>query len=279
MNTACWVDGRPEQRLSTLDRGLHYGDGLFETLAVRDGHITMLQRHIERLREGCRRLSIPAPDVELLQVEVQTAAKNCTRAVLKLIVTRGNGGRGYRPPAAPEPMRILLRYPWPEYLDSWRQQGVHLRVCATRLGRNSRLAGLKHLNRLEQVLARMEWQDSDRIQEGLMLDEEGLVIEGTMTNVFVSRTPGTLATPDLQHCGVAGLMRAYILEQAEAAGLDVRVGRLTLAELLDAREIFLCNSLIGVWPVSAIDDRIYEIGPLTRRAQQWTDAAMTGACG
>jgi 4-amino-4-deoxychorismate lyase len=144
---------------------------------------------------------------------------------------------------------------------------VTLRVCATRLGRNSRLAGLKHLNRLEQVLARTEW--ADEAQEGLMQDEEGLVVEGTMSNVFMVHADGRVLTPRLDRCGVAGVMRRHLLEKAETEKLAIGVVDLVLTDFAQAREIFLCNSLIGVWPVARLGETAYPDRTLTRRFQQW----------
>ena len=272
MSTRCWIDGVAADTLPVLDRGLHYGDGLFETLAVKDGHIGLLQSHLERLQEGCTRLGLPMPSVETLDTELHTAAAGEALAVLKLMITRGEGGRGYRPPAETRPRRILLRYPWPEYPAAWSQDGARVRICDMRLAEQPRLAGMKHLNRLEQVLARAEWNEADGYQEGLMLDAGSRVVEGTMTNVFAASREGGLLTPDLSRAGVAGVMRRHILERAAAAGIHVRVTELSLAELMQAHEIFLCNSLIGVWPVAELDGHSYAVGSVTRQAQRWADA-------
>ena len=267
MTTVCWIDGQPAQGLPLTDRGLHYGDGLFETLAVKDGRILRLGMHLERLSEGCSRLGLPAPDGRQLQQELDVAAQGQAKAVLKLMVTRGSGGRGYRPPVAAHATRVLLRYPWPDHPAAWAEQGIELRICRTRLGLNPDLAGLKHLNRLEQVLARAEWSEGP--QEGLMLDTEDRVIEGTMTNVFGSPEPGELVTPDLRRAGVAGVMRRHILEQARQAGVKVAVRDISLAELMEQREIFVCNSIAGIWPVCRIDTRSYRLGSMTQMARQW----------
>jgi 4-amino-4-deoxychorismate lyase len=273
MNPACWVNGEATAMLPAADRGLQYGDGLFETFAVKDGHIGLLRYHLERLTEGCGRLGIPKPSLETLAVELETAAKDTPRAVLKLILTRGSGGRGYRAPPDAVPSRVLSRYPWPDYPASWSEQGVRLRVCDIRLAEQPRLAGLKHLNRLEQVLARSEWRDADGYQEGLMLDPAGLAIEGTMSNVFAAPREGVLLTPDLGRCGVAGVMRRHVMDRARAEGVQVQVTDLLLAELMQCREIFLCNSLMGVWPVAELDWCNYRVGPMTRRAQAWAEAS------
>ena len=270
MKPAAWVNGEPAETLRLADRGLQYGDGLFETLAVIDGRVRRLQLHLDRLRDGCGRLHLPLPDEALLRKEIQQAAEGEPHAVLKLMLTRGSGGRGYRPPDPAVVTRLLFRHPWPDYPASWSTDGIELRICTTRLAVGSPLAGLKHLNRLEQVMARSEWDEG--AQEGLMLDAEGRVVEGTMTNLFASPAEGWLVTPDLSRSGVAGVTRRHILARAEAEGLRVEIRDLSLEQLLDSREIFVCNSIAGVWPVSRIAERHYAVGAMTRRAQGWAVA-------
>lgn len=272
MSQDCWIDGVPAVALPVQDRGLQYGDGLFETFAVKDSRICLLDLHLQRLAEGCGRLGLIMPPQDTLRAELQMAAAGVTRAVLKFILTRGSGGRGYRPPAEAATRRVLSRHPWPEYPAAWSEHGVRIRICDMRLAAQTRLAGIKHLNRLEQVLARAEWNDADGFQEGLMLDLEGRVIEGTMSNVFASPGEGVLLTPDLSRCGVAGVMRRHIIEQAAKAGIQVQVAAVPLGELQQAREIFLCNSLLGVWPVAALAGKNYPVGPMARQALQWAAA-------
>ncbi|HKJ75680.1 MAG TPA: aminotransferase class IV, partial [Gammaproteobacteria bacterium] len=138
------VDGKESDRLDVRDRGLQYGDGLFETLAVRDGRPRRWSAHLERLEVGCQRLGIPVPDQDVLGRDAERCCAGHVRAVLKLLVTRGSGGRGYRPPAEPRPRRILMTSPWPEYPDDHWAEGVRLRYCDTPLGVSPALAGLKH---------------------------------------------------------------------------------------------------------------------------------------
>jgi len=250
------IDGIPAVVVPAADRGLQYGDGLFETIAVVDGRPCLWDRHLARLRAGCVRLAIPLPDPDLLQAEVLALAKGQGRAVLKLTVTRGEGGRGYRPPHPARPRRILRLHPWPDHPPAWRSAGVRVRYCRTRLGHQPLLAGLKHLNRLEQVLARAEWDDPD-IGEGLMLDLDGTVVEGTQTNLF-ALTAGRLVTPLLDRCGVNGVVRQVVIETAWMQGLAVEEARLTPAELAQADALFLASSLAGLWPVRELDGRVLD---------------------
>ncbi|UVE19247.1 aminodeoxychorismate lyase [Pseudomonas sp. LS44] len=259
-----WVDGCPSETLPVQDRGLAYGDGLFETIGVKNGQPLLLARHLSRLKEGCARLALPC-DVDLVHSELLRFCALIGEGVAKLIVTRGDGVRGYAPSVSAQARRILQASPWPDYPAKNAEHGVRLFSCQTRLAEQPLLAGLKHLNRLEQVLARAEWQDFEHA-EGLMLDVSGRVIEGVFSNLFLIKD-GILATPDLQRCGVAGVMRAELLAQCSARGITAVVRDISYAELLDADEIFLCNSLYGIWPVRALLDHDWPVGSLTRKLQ------------
>src|SRR5690606_29721918 len=214
------INGQTETAVPATDRGLQYGDGLFETLAVRAGEPRHLARHMARLRAGCARLALGFDAFDTLQQEIIQLAADQPRAVIKVLVTRGSGARGYRPPAHPACTRIVSRHPWPDYPAHWQQQGIRLRLCALRLGLNPALAGLKHLNRLENILARAEWNDADS-PEGVLCDTAGRVIGGTMSNLFLVRN-GVLLTPRLEQAGVAGITRQRVLETAARLGLPAR---------------------------------------------------------
>jgi len=177
------INGELNETLSAQDRGLHYGDGVFETIAVNKGNLLCWDKHYERLQFGCQILDFACPAKELLQNEAQQVISDA-KEVLKIILTRGAGGRGYNPPKQITPTRIVANYPWPDYSDKQVKEGVKVRICDFRLGFNPKLAGIKHLNRLEQVLARNEWTDMG-IAEGLMLDQNDNIIEGTMSNIFM----------------------------------------------------------------------------------------------
>ena len=263
--TRAIINGQMTDCVASTDRGLLYGDGLFETIAVLEGEPGHWQQHLQRLRAGCARLGIEPVDELLLAEECRQLVDGVGRAVVKIIVTRGSGGRGYRVPARPLPTRILQLHDWPEFSVLCAQQGVAVRICDIRLGHNPRLAGIKHLNRLEQVLARQEWDDTG-IMEGLLLDSESNLVEGTMSNLFLVRD-GLLLTPDLQRCGVAGIMRSQLLERAGQISINAESCQLGMVDLHEAEEVFICNSLIGIWPVISIDDRKYTRGIITSRLQ------------
>lgn len=259
------IDGRRATRVPVDDRALQYGDGLFETLAVADGRVRLLPLHLARLTEGCRRLRLAVPSVDLLSGELDRLARGQARAVIKLVITRGSGQRGYAPPSPAQPRRMLGRFAWPVWPRSHYTRGVAVRICQTRLGLNPGLAGIKHLNRLEQVMARAEWRGG-RWQEGLMLDIDGRVVCGTMSNVFAVRD-GCLETPTVTRCGVAGVMRSLLRREAARLGLHCEERDLDLDTLAAADELFLTNALIGLWPIRRLGTLELRRGPVTRSLQ------------
>jgi len=242
----CLVDGEERDRLSVFDRGLQFGDGLFETIAVVEGTPALWRRHLRRLSMGCEQLGIEMPDPELLEREAAALLGDGRNAVLKILVTRGRSQRGYRPPAASRSTRILESLPW----DGPAAAPAALAVvtCRQRLGQQPGYAGLKHLNRLEQVLAQREFDSG----EGLMLDSEGFVVEGTASNLFLV-FEGELHTPLIDRCGVAGVVRQLVLEVARRRNRPVVVRRIRPEELGEAEGLFLTSSLLGVVPVARLD--------------------------
>jgi len=260
---ATLVNGKARDHISVKDRGLHYGDGLFETIAIYNNKPVLWDRHIARLTLGCDRLKIPRPDKSQLFEEASGLLHGIEKGVLKVIYTRGCGERGYQLPKTVEPMRVLQRRSWPEYSQQNKTDGVSIRLCATNLGHNITLAGLKHLNRLEQVMARTEWQDYSQVFEGIMLDLEQNVISGTMSNVFFVQN-NTLITPDLTKCGIKGVIRDLVLETLDKLKITHSVRKVGIKELYCADEIFITNSLIGVWPVNQFNEFQYAVGPITK---------------
>jgi 4-amino-4-deoxychorismate lyase len=259
------VNGR-KGRLDPLDRGLQYGDGLFETMAVRDGYARFVDWHLERLAEGANRLALPIPERDRVLGQI-AAAWPKGQGIVKLIWTRGPAGRGYRPPAQVEPTCIAAGFEWPAWPAAAWSEGIRLRLCRTRLARNPVLAGVKHLNRLEQVLARAEWDD-ERIAEGLMLDTMGQVISGTQSNVFAV-IAGRIVTPTLDQCGVAGVMRRAFCDWSARRGCAVAERSLLPEELETATEIFVTNALIGAWPVRELEQRRLPAGSQATEFNSW----------
>ncbi len=264
---AAWVDGVPAHQISVFDRGLHFGDGLFETIACLRGRLRFLTLHLERLAAGCSKLGISPPPMEELRHELEVLAQPVERALVKLLVTRGPAlVRGYGVTGREKATRITLRYPWPPENGSWGQDGVQVRIATLRLGEQPMLAGLKHSNRLEQVLARAEWSNPD-IAESLLFSSSGKLVSGTMTNVFLVQD-SRLRTPRVDRCGVAGVMRRVVLREASRAGIDCEECDLSAEDLHRAEEVFLTNARIGIWPVRSLEGKLLVHGPVTRRVQQ-----------
>ncbi|MDD2739818.1 MAG: aminodeoxychorismate lyase [Methylomonas lenta] len=267
------LNGERRHCVDVSDRGFQYGDGVFETIAVYQGKPLFLQQHLDRLSAGCQRLLIPCPEQDQLKAEVKQLCEGADTAVLKIIVTRGSGGRGYRQPDTIVPTRLLSLHPFPEYPANFQTTGVVLRFCQQRLASNPMLAGIKHMNRLEQVLARAEWQD-DAVQEGLMLDYEGHVVEGTMSNLFFVKD-GVLYVPLLTYCGIVGIVRQKVVSLAQYNQIGVVEKQFDKTSVLEADEVFVTNSVIGIWPVKQLDQQCFKVGRITRRMQQWYAEART----
>lgn len=261
MTAAVLVNGvspdDPLHAIAVEDRGLQYGDGVFESALLARGRVRFLELHLRRLALGCERLGIVPPDPALLRSDVQRLSGSAERGVLKIVVSRGIGPRSYRPSARSKTTRVVALYPAPLQPAT---SGLALRWCETRLGRNARLAGIKHLNRLEQVLAQAEWHD-ETIAEGLMLDTEGELVSATASNVFVVRA-GALVTPNLRFCGVLGIMRGEVLRMAKELGIAVSEEPLWPHDVEAASEVFITNSVRGIRSAA-------ELGPL-----RWADSPV-----
>jgi 4-amino-4-deoxychorismate lyase len=269
MRCTVLINGRPIHWIDCADRGFQYGDGLFETISIYDGVPLFLSKHIDRLAEGCRRLAIELPERNQIAAEAEMLCRSVDEGVLKIQVTRGKGGRGYRCPNDSNSTRVLSVHPSPNYPPELKRNGIKARVCKTRLGINPRLAAIKHMNRLEQILATREWDDP-RIHEGLMLDTDNCVVEGTRSNLFLVKN-GRLLTPKIDRCGVAGIVRALVIEQAQVHDIKVALTRITIDDLLDADELFLTNSIIGYWPITELENIHYPSGTVTQQIGHWID--------
>ncbi|WP_086480477.1 aminodeoxychorismate lyase [Oceanospirillum sanctuarii] len=248
------INGIPDQNLPLTDRGLAYGDGVFETFRLIDGEVLLFDRHWQRLSESLKRLNIPLP---LTEAELKTGFKTVISdgvGVAKLIVTRGSGGRGYRVPDQPDSQWILQGFPLPESNSDHYLSGVGVRSCELKLSDQPVLAGMKHLNRLEQVMARSEWQDE--YFEGLLFSQTGALIEATMANLFIIQG-SQLLTPKLDLCGVQGVMRDAILNSDVAIlpGItESKESALYESALLNSDAAFICNSVRGIIPLTEWSD-------------------------
>jgi 4-amino-4-deoxychorismate lyase len=245
------VDGEPVDEHWPLDRALQYGDGLFETLTGRAGRLRFEALHRQRLGEGCRRLGITA-QLEAIWHQAGLLVRAHGDCTLKILVSRGSSlERGYTPPRNARPRALHLVYPAPTAGET--PPRVRLATLQALLGENPALAGLKHCNRLEQVMGRMELQHTGAF-EGLMGSSSGGLVSGTMSNVFICQD-GEFVTPLLDHCGVAGVMRAIVLREAAGCGLVVREARVPLSALRECASVFITNVRLGVVAAHELNGR------------------------
>ena len=259
-----WIDGVRGENLPADDRGLHYGDGLFESIGLRAGVVRFLEAHLARLASGCARLGIRFSSMAELRAEIAAAlALAPPRAMLKIIVTRGSAmRRGYAPQGTESARRLMSL--WPEAaLPTSVAEGVALHRATFTLADNPTLAGIKHLSRIENVMAAGEVAASGAF-EALLLDGSGHVISGAMSNVFLVRD-GQVLTPRLDRCGVAGVMRGVVLRECASLGITAEDRRVSLDALLAADEVFITNARVGVVPVLRVGEHSFHMTAVARR--------------
>ena len=248
------VNGEAVAVVDALDRGLAYGDGVFRTLRTQDQQPVWWADHFAKLAADCTALNLACPDEALLHAEVRQVSE-AGQGVVKILITRGTGVRGYAPPVGQSGSRIVLSTPVPPHAQTGMPDEIEARWCTLRLARQPRLAGIKHLNRLENVLARAEWDDP-AIFEGLLCNDRGEVIGGVTSNVLWAKD-GTLYTPELSECGVAGVTRGRLLRAIARRGIPTRIGHWLPDAILAADEVMICNSVIGVRRIARLDDRTW----------------------
>ena len=241
------INGIPQETLPASDRAIQFGDGCFTTARIVAGQVCLLDAHLQRLQMACEKLLIPFVAWAELQREMAELARGNERGVLKVIISRGSGGRGYSTANCLHPVRILSVSGYPAHYDGWRREGIALELSPVRLGRNPHLAGVKHLNRLEQVLIRTHLEQTEA-DEALVLDSEGFVTECCAANLFW-RNGKDVFTPRLDQAGVNGLMRQFCLQQLAHSGYRVVEVHAREAVLAEADEMVVCNALMPILPV------------------------------
>ncbi len=269
-----WVVDRGVYRgqIDSWDRGVQFGDGVFETILILDDKPQNFERHINRLVESLSRLSISNKESDLSLHISNTLADIISKSelhsgVLKVLVTRGDSARGYAVPKGLTSNITFFYNPLPVIDCNLYQIGVDLKFCSTQCSINPQLSGMKHLNRLENVLAR---QELDTEYEGLMQNHLGNVVEGIMSNIFFERE-SVLYTPKLDLSGVKGVMRGTIFELCEKSNIDVQVIDIKSDDMNVFQSAFICNSVIGILPVKSIDKRVLNVGTITKQLQTLMD--------
>ncbi|MCP3673344.1 MAG: aminodeoxychorismate lyase [Gammaproteobacteria bacterium] len=250
------------------DRSLLYGDGVFTTIAISNGKPCLFQQHLNRLANDCQRLNIDNFSIENIQSQFFSAIINIETGIARITISRSSGERGYLCNKA-EPVIWISVNDWPTHIEQYKQSGINCRICQQPIHPNPSLAGIKHCNRLEQVLARNEWHD-DQYQEGLMLDPDGNVIEGTMSNLFLIKDQ-QLFTPNLAFVGVNGIIRKAIIDIAKRLQIPLLVSSISVQDLLTADALFITNSVISIWRINLLNNQQYDNHPIIKLLENELD--------
>lgn len=260
---AIFWNGEPVTQVPALSRGLQYGDGVFRTMLMLDGTVIAAEAQLAKLVADAAALGLQAPALDRLHADLASAAA-FGHATIKLLLARAGHQRGYKPLTA-EADRLMIVHPPPAAGSAPAVEGIAAIRSPVTMAAQPLLAGIKHLNRLEQVLASRDWPNG--IDEAVLGDDRGQPVCATRANLFWVRN-AVLHTPSLDRCGVAGITRSRVLALAEAAGIECRIGSQPWSALMAADEAFLTGSLIGIWPLRAIDSHCYQgARPITRRLQ------------
>lgn len=264
------INGHKQDSLAASDRAIQFGDGCFTTARVIDGKVSLLSAHIQRLQEACRRLMIVCDFWTQLEHEMATLAADQQNGVLKVVISRGSGGRGYSTLNSGPATRMLSVTAYPMHYERLRKEGMLLALSPVRLGRNPYLAGIKHLNRLEQVLIRSHLEQTNA-DEALVLDSEGWVTECCAANLFW-RKGNIVCTPRLDQAGVNGIMRQFCIRLLAQSSFQIAEVQASLEDVMQADEVMVCNALMPVMPVRACGEvsfssaTLYEyLAPLCER--------------
>ena len=257
-----WVDNQKVQKVSPFDRGLAYGDGLFATMRVENRSILFLDTHLQRLIDGAYRLGFDWQLTQTLRDELNVLADKQVTGCIKLLLTRGEGGRGYQSPAKPSPMLIVSLHALPQTYQKWRKSGAKLASSDVPLASQPLLAGIKHLNRLEQVLIKSSGLLLG-FDDWLVSNSQGNVIESSVGNLFfISGTD--VYTPKITESGVSGVMRQQVIEALLTKGFNVFCTDISQASIQQYKHVVMTNSLYGIIDITAIDNHSFDRFELTQ---------------
>ena len=271
MDSIVIINGEEQSNITIFNRNMQYGDGLFETCIAKENQILFWNRHLSRLNIGCDKLKIKKIEESIWLKDIKkalslTSKKNC---IIKLILSRGNSHRGYSYPNDIMPVRVVIVL---EMKKPQHKQSFSLEYAQSGYHSNPNLAGIKHCNRIEQILARASMQED----EAIMLDENKNIISVTQGNIFFI-IGKRLLTPKLDRCGVIGSRRSLILELAKSIGLDVKEEEISLIQAKKADEVFISNSLIGIQSVSSIKGFQLPNSSMTRKIKAAFESATVDA--
>lgn len=261
------VNGQQQQHITIADRGVQYGDGCFTTMAFRNGQIEFFDAHIERLKFSCKTLNIQFNKWTELTTCIFNSLQCVSACVVKVMITRGAGGRGYSPEGALEPNYIISQHPIPAHYAQWQNIGIKLTVSPIQLAKQPLLAGIKHLNRLEQVFIKQALLESD-FDDAVVCDTQQNIIETSVANLFWYKDKHWF-TADLSESGVQGVMRNQILTEMRQQGLECHIVNHDIRELFGAQELFVCNSLMTIVPVTCL------VNPLNQQHKSYLKEQTT----
>ena len=251
------INGEFGLSLTPFDRGFAYGDGVYRTLQILNGAPVLWEQHYQKLVDDTARMSLECPAAETLLDEIATLFDFASSGVCKIVITRGESAPGYAiPQSITTSTRILVKSVLPTYPKEYFDIGIKLFLCRLRLSHQPLLAGIKHLNRLENVFARSE-NFNPEYQDGLLLDCQDYVTECTAANIFL-RKGRLLTTPKLTECGVSGVTREFVISSAEDLGCELVERKVRLDELIQADEVVITNSLYGAFQVIALENKVWQ---------------------
>ncbi|WP_394494754.1 aminodeoxychorismate lyase [Shewanella sp. ENK2] len=248
-----FVNGQSENTIQALDRGLAYGDGVFATMRVSNSQVMFIEAHLSRLNQACLRLGFQPPVLSDLQSRLQKHAQSLGEGCIKLLISRGVGGRGYTAPSNPTITEVISLHEIPKHYQGWQQQGISLSVSLVQLAKQPLLAGMKHLNRLEQVLIK-QYELTAKADDWLILDTDNHVVETSMANIFLVKG-NQVITPKLSDSGVAGVMREQVINTLLDNHFAVMATKVTMDDIKNADHVFITNSLLGMVNINSIIDR------------------------
>ncbi len=251
----CSVNGSETKNISSYDKGLAFGDGIFTTAKICNGQIELLDAHLQRIKLGCKQLALPEPDYMWLQQYITTQATQYSLAVLKVIITSGCGGRGYSRQNQTSPTIVVQISAFPTHYSTWQKNGISVGIAKQQLGISPLTAGIKHLNRLEQVLIKRELEQTE-FDDLLVENCQNFVIESSCANIFWFEN-GQLFTPELTLSGVNGIIRQQIL-----ASVPCKLVNTSITNLPSIEAMFLCNALMHIVPVKQLANRVLSIEPV-----------------
>jgi len=275
------INGTPNQDVAIADRGFNFGDGHFTTIKLVDGKAQLLDLHMARLQQACKVLGIEFSQWDALIDAIIEQAQALQNGVLKVTITRGEGGRGYGyaygTSGCSSANWYLQHRPVPAQYSEWARSGIELMVCQYQQTVNPVLAGLKTLNRLDQVMIKQEL-DANGMVDGLVCSTEGYLIETSIANVFWMKA-GNVYTPSTKRSGIEGVMKMHISNLLDSLGIELETGDYTIAEVLAADEVFITNSVMEVVPVKrimnadlSIDvcyEKTYTLSQMIKRVVKW----------